>query len=154
MAKLRGFFDALGESKAPGQEDDIKTTSSGFDRLDTIQKSLAIVRTIDKLKAQGVPITKKAELDYLLARQFLEKAQIDPANPQQTPSSQAPSPGSASDTPEKRNPRTHPEEFKKALEFSREIVAEVEALLQEGKTVSPRQREAYELGKKFLEKYS
>jgi hypothetical protein len=153
-------WDKLSKTFEEGKNKD-KAKDTRFDQLDVIQKSIAIVKTVDKLKTQGIPVTKKAEMDYLLALRVLEKNNIDVLEYSHKPT-EKPNPtttehissSSASDSPVKRNPQDHPEEFKIALEFSRKTVAEVEALLKQEKPVPVEKMEAYELSKKFLKKYT
>ena len=153
-------FDKLAKAFAEGsnQDKDNADDPSKFRQLDTLQQSLAIVKTIDKLKAQGVQITKKAELDYLLARQVVEKAKISPPPVQETgattPGESPPESEPISPSLIKRTPQDHPEEFKTAMEFSKSTVEEVEALLKEEKPVPVQKMELYELSKKFLKKYA
>lgn len=45
---------------------------------DTLSRSIAIINAVEKLKNQGIPITKKAEMDYLLARKYVEKTSKAP----------------------------------------------------------------------------
>ncbi|MGE5340749.1 MAG: hypothetical protein ACM3SY_04630 [Candidatus Omnitrophota bacterium] len=136
MGKLSAAFETN-----PGSTAGQKQTFS--DNATVIKKSLAIIKAIDKLKAQGIPVTKKAELDYLLALHFLEKNGVDVT------------PGDDEPEPEiKRNPDDYPEEFETALTFSRQTVAEVETLLRQGQRVPAKKLEEYELCKKFLKKYT
>jgi hypothetical protein len=153
-------WDKLSKTFEEGKNQD-KAKDTKFDQLDVIQKSIAIVKTVDKLKAQGISVTKKAEMDYLLALRVLEKNNIDileyPHKPAEKPNvttTEPVSPSSPSEAPVKRNPQDHPEEFKIALEFSRKTVAEVEALLKQEKPVPVEKMESYELSKKFLKKYT
>lgn len=130
------------------EEGNNHATGSKFDQADPLQKAVAIVRTVEKLKSQGIAVTKKAELDYLLALRTLEKANIDP---------QAIMPSSPAATPPqpiKRNPRDHPQEFQVAMEFSKKTVETVETLLEQGKHLTDAQLEEYQLCKRFLNKYS
>jgi hypothetical protein len=152
-------FSKAFEEESQSQE---KDKNNKFEQLDVVRKSLAIVKTVDKLKARGIPITKKAEIDYLLALRVLEKNNIDnpgyvrePTEKQTAPTTEpGPPPASTPAAPIKRNPKDHPEEFKIALEFSRKTVAEVEELLKQEKPVQVQKMEAYELSKKFLKKYT
>lgn len=130
------------------EEGNTQGADSKFNQANSLQKAVAIVRTVDKLKKQGIKITKKAELDYLIALRTLEKANIDPE--------QIFKPTPAPPPPEeiKRNPQDHPEEFKVAMEFSKKTVETTEALLKEGKHLTDQQIEEYQLAQKFLNKYS
>ncbi len=166
--------------------------------LEAVKQSLSIVNTIDKLKAQGIAITKKAELDYLLAMRVLERADIDPEllyqyrvdnnkakesdltiGLQKLKPGEAPPPilkkkttidpnsetgnepldtGTMDEAPQtesqiKRTPEKNPDEFKKAMEFSKKCVAEVDEMLKQGTSVPIEKFEEYNLCKKFLAKY-
>ena len=156
-------FSSMFEKKKGQRQENAK--SPAFRSLDVTQQSLAIVKAIDKLKAQGIPITKKAEMDYLLARQVLGKAHIIQPSPGPAVSkpkaagftgeeSSVETPMSASKSPLKRNPKDNPEEFEMAMEISRTTVIEVEELIKIGKPVPIKKMETYELCKKFLEKYT
>ncbi len=161
MAQLDQFSTMFEKSKSPREN----AKSPAFRSLDVTQQSLAIVKAIDKLKARGIPITKKAEMDYLLARQVLDKAHIAPPAPGPAVSktktagftgeeSSAESRMSALKSPLKRNPKDNPEEFEMAMEISRTTVIEVEELIKLGKPVPIKKMETYELCKQFLKKYS
>lgn len=151
-------FNKIGEAfdKAKDQKNDSK--SGG---LDAVKQSLAIVKAIDKMKQQGITVTKKAEFDYLLALRVLERAGVDydprenPAAPPPTearaePQSQPP----AEEKPMKRTPQDNPREFQKAMELSRKTIAEVEQMMQTGAPIPVEKMEEYELCKKFLVKFA
>jgi len=136
FSKLSKAFD---ESTNNDESQESKTNG-----LDTINKSLAIVRAIDKLKSQGIAVTKKAELDYILALRTLERAGVDLEEKHPIPSATSPI---------KRNPKDHPQEFRVAMEYSQKTVTEIEEKLKQGISVANNQLEEYKLCKKFLEKY-
>ena len=117
--------------------------------LKAVKQSAAIVRAIDKLKRQGVAITKKAEFDYLLALRVLERANVDPYevvgsnapeenghNKETVESSSTGSVKEAGISDVKRNPADHPEEFKAAMTYSRKIVLESEEMLKSGQPLT------------------
>lgn len=153
-------FNKIGEAfdKAKDQKNDSK--SSG---LDAVKQSLAIVKAIDKMKQQGIKVTKKAEFDYLLALRVLERAGVD-YDPRENPPSSANVPLSQSEAqpqaesppeqePVKRTPEQHPKEFKQAVELSRKTVAEVDQMMQTNQPIPIEKMEEYELCKKFLAKF-
>ncbi len=122
----------------------------------TVQRSIAIVRTVDKMKAQGIKVTKKAELDYILALRVLERSGVDlplpePGEPVRS-NEQVAAPLIKPDI--KRNPKTHPVEFQQALTYSRQVVAEVQGLWKQGKAATEKQLAEYELCQKFLKKWA
>lgn len=118
----------------------------------TVQRSMAIVRTVDKMKAQGIQVTKKAELDYILALRVLERAGIDLPLPVAPQSNREGAP--AEIPPVKRDPKTHPAEFREALDYSKRVVAEVQALWKQGKAAPDKKLAEYELCQKFLKQYT
>lgn len=152
MAKLDKFLETFEESS--NQDENSSNRSTKFQELDTLQQSLAIVKTIDKLKEQGVPITKKAEIDYLLAKQVIDKANVSSDSLSEPGDTLSPHPEFSKTQPIKRNPKDNPAEFKAAMDFSKKTVSEVEMSLEQGDTVSPQKLEVYELCKKFLKKYN
>jgi len=147
--KLTKAFDRQGN----GDEPDSKAKG-----LDVVKQSLAIVRAVDKLKKQGIKITQKAQLDYILALRVLEKADVDPAL--LTGHGAAPPPGgntsngSSDGSAVRRNPKDHPEEFRKAMTHSKRVVAEVEEMFKNARDVPDKKLEEYRLCKKFLDKYT
>ncbi len=159
-------FDKL-SSAFDQDKQDKPASKSKTGGLDVVRQSRAIGKAIDKRKARGVAITKKAELDYLLALRVLERADISPQQleslkaaegqtqvrePVQQPK-QEPKQEKSRETV-KRNPEDHPEKFRAAFEISKKTAAEVEAMLAAGQTVPDAKMEEYDLCKKFLEKYS
>jgi len=142
LDNLSKAFDEKKENDSP----DETMPPAETDRGEMIKRSRAIVRVVERMKAQGIPVTKKAELDYLLAVRFLERADIEIPQPD----------FEEEDSPHeiKRNPKNNPEEFQVAMEFSKKTVADIEADIEQGKAVSNKQLEDYELCKRFLKKYS
>ncbi len=138
MAAFDKLTKAFEQGKDQGTSSPPKTTG-----LDVVKQSLAIVHAIDKLKAQGIEVTKKAELDYLLALRVLERADIDP---EQLPE--------AEPTPIKRTPKDNPKEFQIAMAYSQKIVGEVENMQKQGQPVPENKLADYSICKKFLKKYS
>ncbi|MCP5046847.1 MAG: hypothetical protein GY940_06725 [bacterium] len=146
-------FKGLGDSfeKGSAGTDKKSPESKG---LNTVRQSLSIVRAIDKLKAQGVKITKKADLDYLLALRVLERANVDPYEVFENEEYQEKEEAANTGNDVKRNPVDHPKEFQAAMEYSRKIVGEAEELLKQGQTLSDKKLTEYDLCRKFLEKYT
>lgn len=166
-------FNKIGEAfdKAKDQKDHKNDSKSAG--LDAVKQSLAIVKAIDKMKTQGIKLTKKAEFDYLLALRVLERAGVD-YDPRNNPAPSTPSepqpeskpeskpesmPGSKSQSqaPQesiKRTPQQHPQEFQKAMELSKKTIAEVEQMMQTNQPIPVEKMEEYELCKKFLAKFS
>lgn len=139
MATIGKFSKAFDQGQEKGNQPQTKTSG-----MDVVKQSLAIVHTIDKLKAQGVQITKKAELDYLLALRVLEKANV---NPEEMPPAQ--------ELPDiKRNPKDHPREFEVAMSYSQRLVFEVETKQRLKQHIPDKMLEDYEICKKFLKKYA
>ncbi len=62
-------FDKLAKAFEEGK----KRKSARPDDMTAIRYSMAVINAVEKLKRQGIKITKKAELDYLLARQHVER---------------------------------------------------------------------------------
>jgi len=139
--KLAEAFEQGGESSKDGNGEPKDTASM-------IVKSRAIVKAVDKLKAQGIKVTKKAELDYLLALRFLERNNVDLESPIPHVSQ-----NSQRQETVKRNPKDHPEEFETARQVSEQIVESVEEMLRQGNPVPDKKLEQYELCKKFLKKF-
>jgi hypothetical protein len=147
-------FDKL--SKAFDKQDQEKDSLAKQKGMDVVRQSLAIVRAIDKLKSQGIKITKKAQLDYILALRVLEKAdiseeQLAPLSVQTASTATQPT---QSQEVTKRTPQANPKEFKIAMNYSQKIVAEVEEMLRKGQSVAENKLEEYGLCKKFIEKYT
>lgn len=142
MAKFDKPTPPRGETAAPGDEG-------------ALRRSLAVIGAVEKLKNQGTPVTKKAEMDYVLALRFVEKASkaagIDLLTEYR--GGQAAGSGRRKNGPVKRNPKDNPREFEKALNDSMKIVQQVEVLQKQGKPVPIKLMETYTLCKRFLEKY-
>lgn len=142
--KLAEAFDRQKEGKAAG----------------ALRRSLAVIGAVEKLQNQGIEVTQKAKMDYLLALRFVEKASNaagrdlikEHRSKQQTMGPPAPAKTKDSSTV-KRNPKDHPAEFQKAITNARKIVEQVEALQQAGEPVPLNLMETYSLCKKFLDKY-
>ncbi len=47
-----------------------------LDNKTALKRSIIVVNAIEKLKRQGIKVTKKAELDYILAKRHVEKASL------------------------------------------------------------------------------
>jgi len=189
MAKLDGLAKAFDE----GAE-----KAAASDNTSMLKRSMIIISTVEKLQRQGIKITKKAKMDFMLAcrqvarasalagkdlmeeyREIHEQAE-DPTMKKvlQTPgetiretdrlaektenearqeaqtkvnkkSMEQPAPKST-----KRTPQEHPEEFRKALEYSRKLVAHVNALQDNNERIPIKQMEEYQMCKKFLAKYT
>ncbi len=173
-------FDKLAEAF---EENKDNAGTAGPNDPDALKKSLAIINAVDKLKKQGVKLVAKANLDYLLALRFVETAskragrdllaeylerqemlagspgpapEVPPrSSPPLPPSPSSPSSSPAPGAPEaRRSPRDNPEAFQKALESSRQVVAQVEEMNRQGKAVPIKLMETYSLCQKFLRKYS
>jgi hypothetical protein len=120
-----------------------------------------VIGAVEKLQNQGIEVTRKAKMDYLLALRFVEKASKaagrdllkEHRNKQQMMGPAAP--GNAKDSGTiKRNPKDHPTEFQKAVTHARKIVEHVDAMQQAGEPVPLKLMETYSLCKKFLDKYT
>ncbi|MCP4215907.1 MAG: hypothetical protein GY765_14735, partial [bacterium] len=152
MKKLAKMFE---EGAQKAKKDDVSVT----------HRSLAIINAVEKLKRQGIQITKKAEMDYLIAqrhvakeshfagRDLLEEYRQNRGRPPQT-AAPAAAPPVHGDKEQKRNPKDHPRDFQKALSLAGKLVADVENMLRAGKQVPKNKMEEYLLCKKFLEKYT
>jgi hypothetical protein len=140
-------FNKLAEAFDQGGEQSKNSGGEPGDTISMIVKSRAIVKAVDKLKAQGIKVTKKAELDYLLALRFLERNNVDLESP--IPHASVPQKEKVT----KRNPTDHPEEFETARQVSQQIVENVEDMMKQGKPVPDKKLEQYELCKRFLKKY-
>lgn len=131
------------------------TGSAKLNDIGALRHSLAVISAIDGLKNQGIEITKKAKMDYLLALQFVEKASKAAGRDlleeylEKGRASAAPTGG-----PGKRSPADNPAEFERAFKEAMTVTRDVEALQREGKPVSEKQMNTYALCKKFLEKYT
>lgn len=134
------------------------TGSAKLNDIGALRHSLAVINAIDGLKNQGIQITKKAKMDYLLALQFVEKASKaagrDLLEEYRQKGSSAVTPGKSTGGPVKRSPAENPAEFEKAFKEAVRITKEVEELRRQGKPVPEKQMETYTLSKKFLEKYT
>lgn len=150
MSKFGKLSEAFDQSKG-------LTGSAKLNDLGALRHSIAVINAIEKLKNQGVQITKKAKMDYLLALRFVEMSsraagrdlleeyrQKGNVRPMDT------SPGK----PVKRTPAENPTEFEKAFKDSMKIVKEVEELQRQGKPVPESLMQTYTLCKKFLERYT
>jgi hypothetical protein len=157
MAAFNKLSDAFDKGKDRAK--DSKTAG-----LDAVKQSLAIVKAVDRMKLQGIKVTKKADFDYLLALRVLERAGVDyepdpaaaaaplpPEPPKQEPPKQEPP---APQKIIKRNPNDHPKEFQKAMELSKNTIAQVEQMMQTGQPIPVEKMEEYELCKKFLAKFN
>lgn len=155
MAGFGKLADEFEKSSSNGSEE--RTDSKA---PTTVQRSMAIVRTVDKMKAQGIKVTKKAELDYILALRVLERAGVDlplpdaPQSIQGAVQAEVPVETPLARPDIKRDPKQHPAEFREAMEYSRRIVAEVQALWKQGKAAPEKKLAEYELCQKFLTKYT
>jgi len=139
-----GSFNKLSET-FDRDKDDEETSSVRKEPSDPesmIRQSKAIVNAIDKLKRQGIPVTKKAELDYLLALRYLEKHRVFDSEDEEEPEEEI-----------IRNPKDHPKEFEVARAHSQKTVRDIESMMEKGIKVSDKKLEEYELCKKFLRKY-
>jgi len=153
MAKFDKPTPSRGERSAPGGGDG-----------GALRRSLAVIGAVEKLKNQGAPISEKAEMDYVLALRFVEKASKAAGRDLlaeyrgcremvDRPGRQAAGAGRRKNGPIKRNPKDNPREFEKAREDSMKIVQQVETLQKQGKPVPIKLMETYTLCKRFLEKY-
>jgi len=180
--KLSEAFEQGRDTQQDRQEGDQKNGTND----DAVKRSLSIVNAVDKMKAAGIKITAKAEMDYMLALRILERSDIDlnklyvyrreqglEPDPRLAFMKNEPPPKKESlfnrlfpakedrlavedppaDTGLKRNPKDHPEEFKKAMAASKQVVAQVEAEVVSGKKVSHERMNEYDVCKQFLEKY-
>lgn len=135
-------FDRLSNAFDEKTQKETQAKKEPNDRAATIKYSKAIIRAIDKLKAAGVQVTKKAELDYLLACRFLERNHIELDSPQEEEIIQA------------RTPQEFPDEFQTAMNWSLQVVAEVEDMMKNKQEVSSKKKEEYQICKQFLKKYA
>ncbi len=169
-------FDNLAKSF----EDGAKTAN--VSDVSALNKSLAVINSIDKLKARGLPVTKKAQRGYLRAMRHVQRAsevagadlleeyrgvnggptadakpKTAPAPPPAAPPKPTPLPKKTSSSQNydniKRNPQEHPKEFQIALQYSKNKVAEVDALKAEHKPISDKLLKEYVLCQRFLEKF-
>lgn len=166
MSKFEKLAEAFEENK---NGKDITDSAPAGD-VDALKRSLAVISAIDKLQAQGVKLNKKAKLDYILALKFVERASmvagrdyLEEYRQRQTllrslkvpalPPRESRSSGN-SEHAVKRDPTLNPGEFKKALESSKQVIAQVEEMQRQGEPVPVKLMETYSLCKKFLAKYS
>lgn len=148
--KLSEAFDRAGEDKKNGDTDTASVKDVG-----ALRRSLVVINTVDKLQQQGIQITKKAKLDYLLALRFVERAGQAAGRDLLEEYRRK---GCVSATAEpaadgKRNPEDHPADFEKAFQQSYKVVKEVEEMQRTGKPVSDALLQSYRLCKKFLDQY-
>lgn len=157
MAKLDHFSKAFEQGKK-GKE---RNATARVNDIGALRRSLAVINAVDKLNNQGIKITQKARLDYLLALRFVERASKaagrnlleEYRNKGSAGLSGASTAGGSSGDIE-RNPTDHPADFEKAFQKAMKVVSEVEALKKKGKPVSEDVMETYDLCKKFLAKYT
>ncbi|MCX6580155.1 MAG: hypothetical protein NT166_08225 [Candidatus Aminicenantes bacterium] len=144
MAKLAKPAPPRGETAASGGGDE-----------GALRRSLAVIGAVEKLKNQGAPITEKAEMDYVQALRFVERASKAAGRDLLVQYRGRPGAGAGrrKNSPVKRNPKDNPREFEKAFKDSTKIVQQVETLQKQGKPVPVKLMETYTLCKKFLEKY-
>ncbi len=154
-----------GEAFAHGKKETYSRWEKATPRdVRALRRSLAVIGAVEKLKNQGTPVTKKAEMDYVLALRFVERASKVAGRDLLTeyrgrlevvdrPGRQADGVGRRKNSPVKRNPKDNPREFEKALKDSIKIVQQVEAQQKQGKPVPIKLMETYTLCKRFLEKY-
>lgn len=105
-----------------------------------LERSRAIVRTVEAMQARGEPINEKARMDYLLAKAMLQRAA----------SARKPPPAPAAPA---RNPADHPQEFATAVRQARRVIRVVEGMAARGETLSDQAVEEYQLALRFLESY-
>jgi hypothetical protein len=151
-------FDKLSDAFEQGKEG--KDTAKVND-VGALRRSLAVISAVDKLKNQGIKITQKAKLDYVLALRFVERAGkaagrdlLEEYRQQGSTSLAGGTAADGSTETAERNPKDHPAEFEKAFQKAMKVVSEVEALQKQGKPVPDEVMETYTLCKKFLEKYT
>ncbi len=148
MSKFGKLSEAFEQNKG-------MTGSAKLNDIGALRHSLAVICAIDKLKNQGIEITKKAKMDYLLALQFVEKASKTAGRDLLEEYLQKGEPGAApTGDPSKRNPAENPAEFERAFKEAMKVTKEVEDLQRQGKPVPEKQMATYTLCKKFLEKYT
>ncbi len=175
MAKMNGLAKAFEEGASDKARSDDRSA---------LKRSMIIISAVEKLKRQGIKVTKKAQMDYMLAQRLVGRASqmegrdlmaeyrelhgeaesmpsvgASVSAPSTPPSPPTPSPanvppGSSPSDSMKRNPKDHPREFQEALNFSRRVIAEVETMQKQGVQIPPKKMDEYLLGKKFLEKYN
>lgn len=140
------------------EQNNSMTGSAKLNDIGALRHSLAVINAIDKLKNQGIEITKKAKMDYLLALQFVERASKaagrdlleEYRQKGQTGDAAAGHAGGSA----KRSPMENPAEFEKAFKEAMRVTKEVEEMQKQGKPVPEKQMKTYTLCKKFLEKYT
>lgn len=170
MSKFSGLAEAF-EKNTESKTSEELTDKAPADDVTALRRSLAVISAIEKMQNAGVPVTKKAKMDYLLALRFVDQASRmsgtdlygEYMERQQlakrsgggvrTESVAAPV-SSPVPEPAKRNPRDNPEEFRKALESSRGVVEQVERMQAAGQAVPARLMETCVMCRKFLKKYS
>jgi hypothetical protein len=155
MSKFGKLSEAFDQNKGT-------TGLAKLNDVGALRHSIAVINAVEKLKNQGIKITKKAKMDYLLALRFIEMSSKAVGRDlleeyRQKVNSGTADMGSA-DTqpgkPVKRSPTRNPAEFEKAFRDSMKIVKEVEELQRKGNPVPEKLMETYNLCKRFLEIYT